>query len=184
VSSLIINLQSILTIPRKLRLLSIFSLGIFLVVITVIRLPLNLHNADMQVNRTTWASVESFTAAFVANIPTLYTLRKQLPDKSAANERISGVGWMEAGRKKSIAAYEMRQQQTFEEKAHVLAKKSMEIQERRKGLFIPPKDDEMPGSWDRKARVRDGKVEYMGSDGEWENERVSMDSVSMFSSKI
>jgi hypothetical protein len=91
---------------------------------------------------------------------------------------------MEAGKKKSIAADEMNQQQAFEEKAHVLAKKSVEIQERRKGLFIPPKDDEMPGGWDRRARIRDGKVEYMGSDGEWEKERVSMDSFSMFSSKV
>jgi hypothetical protein len=173
-----------LMVPRKLRLLSIFSLGIFLVVITVIRLPFNLHNADTQVNRTTWASVESFTAAFVANIPTLYTLRKRLPDKSSANERISGVGWMEAGKRKAIATDETNQQQAFEEKAHVLAKKSVEIQERRKGLFIPPKDDEMPGGWDRRARIRDGKVEYMGSDGEWEKERASMDSFSMFSSKV
>lgn len=63
--------------PAKLRLFSLFSLGIFLVVITVIRLPLNLNHGMYQVNRTTWASVESFVAAFVANIPTLYTLRRK-----------------------------------------------------------------------------------------------------------
>jgi hypothetical protein len=61
----------------KLRLFSLFSLGIFLVIITVIRLPLNFNHGTYQVNRTTWASVESFVAAFVANIPTLYTLRRR-----------------------------------------------------------------------------------------------------------
>ncbi|KAE9366783.1 hypothetical protein N431DRAFT_495177 [Stipitochalara longipes BDJ] len=63
--------------PAKLRLFGLFSIGIFLVVITVIRLPLNFDHGMYQVNRTTWASVESFGAAFVANIPTLYTLRKR-----------------------------------------------------------------------------------------------------------
>jgi hypothetical protein len=62
--------------PAKLRLFSLFSLGIFLI-ITVIRLPLNFNHGTYQVNRTTWASVESFVAAFVANIPTLYTLRRR-----------------------------------------------------------------------------------------------------------
>jgi hypothetical protein len=63
--------------PAKLRLFSLFSVGLFLVAITIIRLPLNFNHGMYQVNRTTWASVESFAAAFVANIPTLYTLRKR-----------------------------------------------------------------------------------------------------------
>jgi hypothetical protein len=73
------------SLPARLRLASLFSLGLFLVAVTVIRLPLNFANGSAQVNRTTWASVEAFTAAFVANVPTLYTLRRRAPDPLSGN---------------------------------------------------------------------------------------------------
>ncbi|SMR56694.1 unnamed protein product [Zymoseptoria tritici ST99CH_1E4] len=57
---------------RKLRLLMICTLGIFIVAITVIRLPINALNATVQSNRTVWASTELLTAGIVANAPTLY----------------------------------------------------------------------------------------------------------------
>jgi hypothetical protein len=57
---------------RKLRLMLICTLGIFIVAITVIRLPINALNASVQANRTVWASTELLTAAIVANAPTLY----------------------------------------------------------------------------------------------------------------
>lgn len=171
-----------LTVTRKLRLLGLFSLGIFLVAITVIRLPFNVHNADTQVNRTTWASAEAFTAAFVANVPTLFTLRKPLREKSTAIERLSGVGWMEAD-KSSTAEEEPRQELGDDDRGHILAKKSVELQNRRKGLLIPPKDNELPEFWDRKSMIRHGKVEYMGKGGERERERVSMDSFMIFEPK-
>ncbi|KAJ3543701.1 hypothetical protein NM208_g3432 [Fusarium decemcellulare] len=57
---------------RKLRLYVLFTLGIFIVAITVIRLPINAINKDSQVNRTTWASTELLTATIVVNAPTLY----------------------------------------------------------------------------------------------------------------
>lgn len=57
---------------RKLRLMVICTLGIFIIAITVIRLPINALNASVQANRTVWASTELLTAAIVANAPTLY----------------------------------------------------------------------------------------------------------------
>ncbi|KAL9573141.1 hypothetical protein ACKAV7_002826 [Fusarium commune] len=57
---------------RKLKLYVLFTLGIFIVAITVIRLPINAMNKDSQVNRTTWASTELLTATIVVNAPTLY----------------------------------------------------------------------------------------------------------------
>ncbi|KAK2017316.1 hypothetical protein LZ32DRAFT_665186 [Colletotrichum eremochloae] len=59
---------------RKLQLYALFTLGIFIIAITVIRLPINVSNKDSQVNRTTWASTELLTAAIVVNAPTLYGL--------------------------------------------------------------------------------------------------------------
>ncbi|KAK1981811.1 hypothetical protein LZ30DRAFT_719217 [Colletotrichum cereale] len=59
---------------RKLQLYTLFTLGIFIIAITVIRLPINVSNKDSQVNRTTWASTELLTAAIVVNAPTLYGL--------------------------------------------------------------------------------------------------------------
>ncbi|KAK1999390.1 hypothetical protein LX36DRAFT_699658 [Colletotrichum falcatum] len=59
---------------RKLQLYGLFTLGSFIIAITVIRLPINVSNKDSQVNRTTWASTELLTAAVVVNAPTLYGL--------------------------------------------------------------------------------------------------------------
>jgi hypothetical protein len=44
---------------------------------TIVRLDENYSSGALQVNRTIWASVEAFASAFVANVPTLYTLRKR-----------------------------------------------------------------------------------------------------------
>ncbi|KAL7898160.1 hypothetical protein HDV63DRAFT_32185 [Trichoderma sp. SZMC 28014] len=58
---------------RKAQLIVLFTLGIFIILITIIRLPINSQNAASQVNRTTWASTELLTAAIVVNAPTLYS---------------------------------------------------------------------------------------------------------------
>lgn len=58
---------------RKAQLVVLFTLGIFIILITVIRLPINSQNAASQVSRTTWASTELLTAAIVVNAPTLYS---------------------------------------------------------------------------------------------------------------
>ncbi|KAE8375384.1 hypothetical protein BDV26DRAFT_299799 [Aspergillus bertholletiae] len=57
---------------EKLQLAALFAVGFFIVIITVIRLPQNARHSTAQVNRTTWASVELFAAALVANAPVLY----------------------------------------------------------------------------------------------------------------
>lgn len=68
---------------RKAQLIILFTLGIFIILITIIRLPINSHNSTSQVNRTTWASTELLTAAFVVNAPTLYSFwNKRRRDKS------------------------------------------------------------------------------------------------------
>jgi hypothetical protein len=78
----------------------LFSLGVFLVIVTIIRLPLNVRDASLQVNRTTWVSLEAFAAAFVANVPALYTLRKKLPDTIIGVESVDepASGWTESAR--------------------------------------------------------------------------------------
>lgn len=65
------------TTKRKVQLWVLFSLGIFLIAITIIRLPLNHKYATSQINRTTWASIELLTSAIVVNTPILYGLAKR-----------------------------------------------------------------------------------------------------------
>ncbi|GJD01291.1 Pth11-like integral membrane protein [Colletotrichum higginsianum IMI 349063] len=76
---------------RKVQLYALFTLGVFIIAITVIRLPINITNKDSQINRSTWASTELLTAAIVVNAPTLYGLwNKRRQTKSSANTY--GVG--------------------------------------------------------------------------------------------
>ncbi|KAK2596636.1 hypothetical protein QQS21_006312 [Conoideocrella luteorostrata] len=59
---------------RKMQLYVLFTLGFFIIVITIIRLPINSTNIDSQVSRTTWASTELLTSAIVVNATSLYGL--------------------------------------------------------------------------------------------------------------
>ncbi|KAF5017873.1 hypothetical protein F66182_10168 [Fusarium sp. NRRL 66182] len=73
---------------RKVQLCALFTLGVFIIAITVVRLPINAENKDSQVNRTTWASIELFTAAIVVNAPTIYGLwNKQRQAKSESKSQ-------------------------------------------------------------------------------------------------
>ncbi|KAL7951405.1 PTH11-type GPCR protein [Trichoderma barbatum] len=73
---------------RKAQLLTLFTLGIFIIIITIIRLPINSSHPYSQVNRTTWASTELVTAAIVVNAPTLYSFwNKRQRDKSTPREQ-------------------------------------------------------------------------------------------------
>ncbi|KAH7142934.1 hypothetical protein B0J13DRAFT_444982 [Dactylonectria estremocensis] len=58
----------------KVRLYALFTLGAFIIVITIIRLPINRNNKDSQANRSMWASTELFVATLVVNAPTIYGL--------------------------------------------------------------------------------------------------------------
>jgi hypothetical protein len=64
---------------RRLQLISLFSIGFLLIAIAIVRLPINWGYATTQFNRNIWGSVEEFAAAFVANVPTLFSLRRR-PD--------------------------------------------------------------------------------------------------------
>jgi hypothetical protein len=56
----------------KGRLYILCALGLFIIAITIIRLPINAMHAAVQANRTTWASTELLAAAIVVNAPVLY----------------------------------------------------------------------------------------------------------------
>ncbi|BCS17822.1 uncharacterized protein APUU_10650S [Aspergillus puulaauensis] len=69
---------------KRLQYISLFSIGLLLIAIAIVRLPYY-ASSTAQVNRNTWGSVEEFFAAFVANVPTLFTLRKD-PNKEREAE--------------------------------------------------------------------------------------------------
>ncbi|KPM43824.1 hypothetical protein AK830_g2811 [Neonectria ditissima] len=78
---------------RKAQLSALFTLGIFIIAITIIRLPINASNKDSQINRTTWASTELLTAAIVVNAPTIYGLwNKRRQAKSESRSQGTGTG--------------------------------------------------------------------------------------------
>jgi hypothetical protein len=55
----------------KVRLYILYALGLFIITITIIRLPISAMHAAVQPNRTTWASTELLAAAIVVNAPVL-----------------------------------------------------------------------------------------------------------------
>ncbi|KAK2737035.1 hypothetical protein FQN57_000484 [Myotisia sp. PD_48] len=61
----------------RLQLIGLFSIGITLIIIALLRMPA-VRNTD-QITRNMLGSLELFFAAFVANVPTLYTLRRRNP---------------------------------------------------------------------------------------------------------
>ncbi|KAK2761228.1 hypothetical protein FQN54_001750 [Arachnomyces sp. PD_36] len=71
---------------QRLQLIGLFSIGLLLIVIALIRLPV-WGSGTAQVNRNTWGSVEEFFAAFVANVPTLFTLRRRV------EQPVTGYGY-------------------------------------------------------------------------------------------
>lgn len=54
--------------------MAIFSLGFFLIAVSLVRLIQGHTKARIQLSRTMWASIETLFAAFVAMAPTLYAL--------------------------------------------------------------------------------------------------------------
>lgn len=77
---------------RKAQLSSLFILGIFVIAITVIRLPINSSNISSQVNRSTWASVELLTAAIVVNASTLFSLWNKNRKEKSQESLAGGTG--------------------------------------------------------------------------------------------
>ncbi|KAH6976265.1 hypothetical protein BKA56DRAFT_633521 [Ilyonectria sp. MPI-CAGE-AT-0026] len=76
----------------KARLYSLFLLGLFIIIVTIIRLPINRTNKNSQANRSMWASTELFVATLVVNAPTIYGLwNKKRQDTSHSRSPRSGV---------------------------------------------------------------------------------------------
>ncbi|CAI7616250.1 unnamed protein product [Penicillium glandicola] len=84
------------SVVEKIQLASLFAVGLFIVAITIARLPENAKNASTQVNRTTWASIELLAAAIVANAPIMYGLIKghrQRSKHAASGPGSTGPSW-------------------------------------------------------------------------------------------
>ncbi|CAG8040586.1 unnamed protein product [Penicillium salamii] len=87
---------------EKLQLAALFAVGLFIVAITIARLPQNTKNPTAQVNRTTWASIEELAAAIVANAPVVYGLLKGRVQRSRDAASASGStqpSWQRTQRK-------------------------------------------------------------------------------------
>ncbi|KAL4884028.1 hypothetical protein BJY04DRAFT_215906 [Aspergillus karnatakaensis] len=74
---------------KRLQYVGLFSVGLLLIAIAIVRLPYY-SSSTAQVNRNTWGSVEEFFAAFVANVPTLFTLRKDPTKEKDEPSHVSG----------------------------------------------------------------------------------------------
>lgn len=86
----------------KIQLYTLFLLGVFIIAITIIRLPINALNKDSQVNRSTWASTELLAAALVVNAPTLYGMWNQNRKSKSTNSYGTG-GLSNYGRGTTVA---------------------------------------------------------------------------------
>jgi hypothetical protein len=73
-----------LTILRRLRVMALFSIGIFLVAISILRI---IQGKDSRVQRghTLWASLEILLAVVVAVTPTIYALAHGRHEDSSLN---------------------------------------------------------------------------------------------------
>lgn len=60
------------SLSEYISLYTLFALGTFCIVITVIRIVLVLTEGSSQTTRSLWASVQMFVSCFVANAPTIY----------------------------------------------------------------------------------------------------------------
>lgn len=140
-----------LTIHRKVQLIALFSIGFILVAMTIARLGENLTTGALQINRTIWASVEAFAGAFVANTPTLYTLRKRTdPSLLYSNGRgpyASHVSHADRDRDRQLHGITVTRSVNLETR-------SIEMEER--GEISKSSVHSMAGAgWDKQASVDD-----------------------------
>jgi hypothetical protein len=78
------------TLSKRLRLLSLFSLGFFLIAVSIVRMIQGNKNARIQLSRTMWASIETLFASIVAMVPALYILLR--PKLSGTSYYLSSDG--------------------------------------------------------------------------------------------
>ncbi|KAH7302939.1 hypothetical protein B0I35DRAFT_321850, partial [Stachybotrys elegans] len=80
------------TMSRRLQLSALFSLGFFLLAVSVVRIMQGSGNTKIQLNRTLWASLETLVASIVATIPALYTMIRQRKSSQSSSYEMSGFG--------------------------------------------------------------------------------------------
>ena len=68
---------------RKAQLCSLFSIGIFLVAVSVVRIIQGVPHARTQLSRTVWGSIETLFASIVAQVPIMYTLLRNTKQNSS-----------------------------------------------------------------------------------------------------
>ncbi|KAI1391825.1 uncharacterized protein F4822DRAFT_106230 [Hypoxylon trugodes] len=87
------------SVSEYVSLYSLFALGTFCIVITIIRLVLIFTENSSQTTRSLWASVQMFVSTFVANAPTIYgSLRVVRRKKCSGQQSAPGHAGGELGR--------------------------------------------------------------------------------------
>ncbi|KAK9437196.1 PTH11-type GPCR protein [Metarhizium brunneum] len=64
------------TLKRRLQVIGLFSIGVFLIAIALARLPVY-KDGTSQDRRHIWGSIEQFCSALVANLPVIYSLLRK-----------------------------------------------------------------------------------------------------------
>jgi hypothetical protein len=75
-----------LPLIRKIQLFLLFGVGMFVVSITMIRMPVIINDKSAQKARTLWASIECLAACVVANAPVLNSLLRRKVKKPRCDE--------------------------------------------------------------------------------------------------
>jgi hypothetical protein len=82
------------TWSERISLYTLFGLGIFCIVTTIIRVVLIFQNGSSQTTRSLWAAVQLIVSTFVANAPTIYGLlrsaRRNSPHERGTPVRAAG----------------------------------------------------------------------------------------------
>ncbi|KAM5344897.1 hypothetical protein ACJ41O_010759 [Fusarium nematophilum] len=108
---LVATLAECRPISLKLQLGLLFSIGILLITITIVRVPLILNDSMSQRSRSTWATIEILCGSIVANTPFYYGIVRDLQQKrgtqSSASNRSQGGRFYLQSKELNHAAYEM-----------------------------------------------------------------------------
>ncbi|KAI5838852.1 hypothetical protein DFP73DRAFT_248890 [Morchella snyderi] len=78
--------KSRLPLIRKIQLLVLFGLGLFVMAVTIVRLPVIIGDQSVQKARSLWASIECFVACVVANAPVLNSFIQNVRKHKATSE--------------------------------------------------------------------------------------------------
>ncbi|GAP86645.1 hypothetical protein SAMD00023353_2000900 [Rosellinia necatrix] len=81
------------TIAEHITLYTLFALGTFCIIVSVIRVVYVLDSGSSQVTRSLWASVQMVVSTFVANAPNIYgSIRGLRTRRSSASGSIAAAG--------------------------------------------------------------------------------------------